>query len=226
METDSYHERYHRQELIQGWEQKKLSNARVGIISGGCLGEFVSLGLTALGIGEIRILTNEKKGKSDFSFLDKLDDYSDYRGSEKAKVASSILKKINTTIEIIGIHSQIVSYSSFVLFNNPDVIVDATNSRNSKLLCVDYSKKNTIPFISLSAGYNKGIVDVNPDDKKLEKHFEYNNESQNPIISSVLSGFAIDEIRKILLPLNKNDKVCTKSLVYNLAENDPFGGLN
>ena len=58
METDTYHERYHRQGLIQGWDQKKLSNGRVGIISRSYLGEFVSLGLAALGIGEIRILTS------------------------------------------------------------------------------------------------------------------------------------------------------------------------
>lgn len=222
--TEIYHERYQRQSLIKGWDQKKLTNAKVSIIGNGYLGEFLSLGLVALGIGNIRIFSNEKNGKkTNASFLNKFKEYSEYKGNEKVKICASVLKKINKTVNIIGIYATMVDKSLFQLLNNPHIVIDTTNNSQSKLLCLEYCKAKKIPFISLAAGQEDGVVDINPDTKKLGGQFKYDGKYQNSIVSNVLTGFAIDEIRKFFLPLDKNESICKKSLMYSLTNENRFG---
>ena len=47
--------KYERQSCIDGWDQTKLSDARVALIGAGALGNHVCLGLIGLGIGTIKI---------------------------------------------------------------------------------------------------------------------------------------------------------------------------
>lgn len=212
--TQQYQERYARQELIKDWDQKKLTNSKVCVIGHEMLSEFVNLGLTALGIGEIRIITSAKNGKME-SLLEKFKNYTSYKGNEKASILAYVLKKINPSIEIIDIHTEIFNEGYFPLFNTPKVVIDTTNNKKSKLMCMRYCKENRIYFISISAGNVEGVMDVNPDDQKIKEHFAFEEQLQNNIISEILAGFAVDEVRKIILPL-KNEKMCNKTLRYKL----------
>lgn len=219
--TQQYQERYARQELIKDWDQKKLTDSRVCILGSDMLSEFVNLGLAALGIGEIRIITSAKNGKGD-GILGKFKNYTNYDGNEKASIFAYVLKKINPGIEIIDLHTEIFNEGYFPLLNNPKVVIDTTNDKKSKWMCMDYCKGNNVPFVSVSAGDFEGIVDVNPDDQKINGHFAFEGQLQNGIVSEVLAGFVVDEVRKILLPLNKNEKVCKRTLRYRLNAIERF----
>ena len=213
--TQQYQERYARQELIKDWDQKKLTNSKVCVIGYDMLSEFVNLGLAALGIGELRIITSAKNGKMD-GILGKFKNYTSYKGNEKSSIFAYVLKKINPGIEIIDVHTEIFNDGYFPLFNNPKVIINTTNNKKSKLMCMNYCKEYNVPFISVSAGEFDGIVDVNPDDQKIKEHFAFEEQLQNVIVSEILAGFVVDEVRKILMPLNKNERVCKKTLRYKL----------
>src|SRR3989338_4080305 len=60
--------RYHRQELIEGWQQDKLSGATVTIVGSDLLAQYCAIPLAALGVGRLRLLdTARSHGES---FLD------------------------------------------------------------------------------------------------------------------------------------------------------------
>lgn len=219
--AQKFYERYSRQELIKNWDQSKLTNSRVVVIGDGFLSEFINLALVALGIGEVRIVSHERIGKNDSSFLNKLKN-GGYKGNEKAKVFSYALKNINPTIKIIDINTKIFDKNYFVLFNNPDIIIDSTDDITTKRLCADFCKENNVDFIAASAGGLYGLVDINPDESKLNEHSALEGQNQNKIISEILGGFVADEVRKILMPLNNNEKVCKKTLRYSLKDNERF----
>ena len=48
--------RYDRQERIQGWNQKKISEGKVLVLGAGALGNEVVKNLTLIGLGHILIL--------------------------------------------------------------------------------------------------------------------------------------------------------------------------
>ena len=219
--TQQYQERYARQEIIKGWVQKKLTDARVVVLGHDALSEFVNLGLTALGIGEIRVVTNAKNGKQE-NIISRFKDYTNYNGNEKAKIFSYVLRKINPSVNVIDIHTKLFNNNYTVVFNNPKVVIDVTNDKDSKVLCAEYCKEHKMDFISAIAGPAYGIVDVNPDSQKLKEHFVLEKEKQDLIVSQILAGFVIDEVRKILLPLNANEKLCKKTLRYNLTGTERF----
>jgi len=52
--------RYDRQEMIEGWDQSKLQNAKIGIVGAGHIGNFLSASFAALGVGDIRIYDDER----------------------------------------------------------------------------------------------------------------------------------------------------------------------
>ena len=58
--------RYNRQELIEGWDQKKLRDASITIVGADLLGQYILIPLLALGVGKLRILGNEKIRKGFF----------------------------------------------------------------------------------------------------------------------------------------------------------------
>lgn len=217
-----YQERYARQELIQGWVQQKLTDARVVVVGHDLLSEFINLGLAALGVGEIRIFTNYKNGK-EVSVLGKLKRYIRYKGSEKAKMMAHVIKRLNNTIKAIDVHTELFTKEYFPLLNNPKIIIESTNNQKSKLMCWQYCKNNKISFISACASDTYGFVDVNPDESKLKNQFQIGEDKdQNLIVSEILAGFVIDEARKILLPLTQKEKVISKTLKYDLAGDNRF----
>lgn len=220
--ANEFSERYARQQLINNWDQKKLSSATVVVIGAGLLGEFVNLGLAALGVGEIRIVTSERNGKKDNGVLGKLKKYTKYNGDEKAKIFANVLKKLNPTIQVIDIHTELFTENYFVLFNSPKIVIDTTNDQQSKLMCQKYCKENKTTFVSCCSNDVYGLVDVNPDEAKLSEHFKFEDKEQGSIVSEVLAGFVIDEVRKVLMPLNQNDKTVKKTLKYNLIDKERF----
>ena len=217
-----YHERYSRQELIKNWDQKKISEARVAVVGGELFAAFVCLGLAALGIGEIRIITNEKEKKDQYSVFSKFKKYINYNGNEKAKTLVATLKVFNPTIKPIDIHTEMFGKEYYPVFNNPRVVIDITNKKESKVLCMEYCKERIIPFISGVVGDQSGLMNVNPDENELTQQMIISNQQQNPIISEILAGFIIDETRKVILPLNKNETLVKKTLKYNLTEKERF----
>lgn len=211
--------RYQRQaELISGWDQKKLKNATVGILGSDSIAELTAVGLTALGIGNLRLMDN--KPKNEHGFLAKISNCS----SNKSHVAimETALSKINNGIEIPPIHSSLVTPTSCELLNSPDVLIEATNNLNSKKLALLYGKRKKIPVIITGADTERGQFQIVKDQEiTLDSYKIYEGKEQGFLVSEVLAGLICDETRKKILPLEK-DKPMKGVFYYNISEKDKF----
>ncbi len=180
--------RYNRQELIDGWDQEKLSNAKVAIIGDGSLAEYIALPLAAMGIGELRIIGDSNGG----SFLD----FTETEGS-KAKYLEECLKKVNPDVDIYGINAKLDNYPSAYFLDGVDIVIDTTNDSYSKAIAL-----GDVPFISASSKKEFGRYSMLRSGSLAEnKHLmtEFDGEEQDPFVSMVLGGIVADEVKKLIM---------------------------
>jgi len=214
-----------RQNRIWGREnQGRLYDAKVVVNGNGLLSEMVLGGLAGLGIGEVFIFDNTKNNVFQRSFLTdsgKLD----YR----ARDLKQTLGRINPYIQIYAYKSifseSILDYEGF----RPDIIVDASNSLQSKEKVLDYLKENPdTSFISGCANHKKSLVSVLDEDKSnvddlLCNLGEFDRQTQGGLVSSVAGGIMADEIRKKIFQINEKDRPVENRFFYNLDSKSRIG---
>lgn len=201
-------ERYSRQSLIKGWNQKKLESGYIAIVGGNytsALTSFIASGLSAMGVGKI-LLTGERTGDAGiFGFDGKLEEYIAALNSDVTAYFNEVkLSNQDITEEVL----------SETINEKPNIIIDVSNESDSQSTCLDYGKKNKIPvFVGISniAGF---IFLRSVEDNKqknieelIKLTLEFNkDEEQNEgkLNSSILASIIIDETRKKLMPLNRD----------------------
>ncbi|MEX2104097.1 MAG: ThiF family adenylyltransferase, partial [Bacilli bacterium] len=144
-------DRYSRQELfspigIEG--QKKLSGKHVLIIGAGALGTASAESLARAGVGKITIADRDYV---EWSNLGRQQLYSEKDAIEripKAVAAENRLKEINSEIDINGIVTDVSTDEIVRLVSqNVDLILDATDNFDIRLIINDASQKYRIPWI-------------------------------------------------------------------------------
>lgn len=200
-DTMAVDDRYNRQELISGWNQKKLENSRVVVIGSGNLANYALVSLAALGVGNIEIYDSAKvEGDKEFLLFEARE------GEPKAKSLEAMLQKINPTSRIKGINVPL-STPLMAMIGNPDLIIDATNSKKSKQDILKYGKSRGVKVISGSTTMDSAeMYFVNPGDEFGEAALvAYDGEPQGIILSGILGGVITEEVRKALMPLDALD---------------------
>ena len=233
--------RYQRQAQLlagEGWNQLKLTNARVAVIGNGSLANYCALTLAAFGFGNIDIYCQGKFNPSNFSRDNsngELPDYSEgflyydaNSGDSKAIALEDIIHKINPEVKITATNIGMNRPENYNLMEKPHIVVDATNDPASKLSAIDYSLLNSIPIVSMSAGKHKGGVGLltsrTPDKRKIIENIVFNdlkNQKQDPVISQLIAGIGIEEVRKIINPMRR-ENVIDDIIIYNLLSNARF----
>ena len=212
-------DRYNRQELIQGWNQEKLERSRVVVVGSGSLANYTLASLAAIGVGNIEIYDPAKvNAEHDGEFLL----FGAKQGDSKTKALEEILKQINPGLRVKGLPMNLSSPLISIL-GKPDLIIDATNSPQSKQSILLYGNSKKIGVISTSADYVRSeMYYVSPgEDTEKAKLKEYFGKHQGSIPSGVMGGLITEELRKILMPLDKTDTP-VKSLSYSLASDRRF----
>lgn len=226
--------RYHRQELIEGWDQEKLRSAKVVIIGDGKLAEYVAIPLAALGIGEIRIIgnadsrkfldfedpqnysrkaakTRARKGKMQREFSsDEMtsDEKSSILSADMAfepKYLADCIKGMNPEIKASGYCGSLASEASKYMLSGMDLVIDATNDSFSKSLASDFEK-----YISVTGSGNIGMVSSKQVEKRKEHVFAVSGE-EDAALSIVLGGLAAGEAKKMLM----GEEVSEDPVIYN-----------
>ncbi len=212
--------RYNRQEIIEGWDQEKLTKTRAVIVGADVLANFTAIALASVGIGNIEIYSNkkvDKENKKEFLY------FSAKEGMPKVQALEQILHQINSSIRAKGMNMSLEQSPLISILGKPDVIIDATNSSKSKNSILEYAKNKGIKVISASADESGAEMHiVNPGDDylgaKLEKYF---GKEQGVIASEVLGGMITEELRKIAMPIGKQD-LLVKKILYSLAAPNRF----
>ncbi len=143
-------DRYSRQSLFPGIGeegQQKLGSSRVVIIGCGALGTVIATSLVRAGVGKVKIIDR------DFIEYHNLQrqvifDEEDIRDElPKAIAAERHLRKVNSSVEVEGIVTD-VNYANIErLVAGADLILDGLDNMETRLLINDVSLKHNIPWI-------------------------------------------------------------------------------
>ncbi|MBI5065963.1 ThiF family adenylyltransferase [Candidatus Woesearchaeota archaeon] len=208
-------DRYNRQELIKGWNQELLSNARIAVIGSGYLANYTLTALAALGIGNLEIYDTAKVGEDKEFLL-----FSAELGESKVKSLEKILSKINPVSKIKGVGISFETPSLALMLGKPEIVIDVTNSSKSKSTILNYASSKGINVISASSDDDMAEVFIN---NLKENAFlkEYNGVKQGRVVSGIIGGMIAEEVRKMIMPLDKND-IPAKTAAYSLSAQRRF----
>jgi len=140
--------RYSRQvilEVIGEGGQEQLLDSSVAIIGCGALGTVISNNLVRAGIGKVGIIDRDLVEISNLqrqTLFDEMD-----IGRPKAKIAAGKLRKVNSQIAIESIVDDVHPTNIESLIDGYDLIIDATDNMETRLLLNDACIKSDIPWI-------------------------------------------------------------------------------
>ncbi|KYK25916.1 hypothetical protein AYK26_01405 [Euryarchaeota archaeon SM23-78] len=206
--------RYSRQELIKGWDQKKLEESLVTIVGSDVLAQYIVIPLVALGVGSMRLIDSGVAQRD--MFLD-----FELRGKSRVKSLEQKLAEINPNVRVNGLNTDLISDASQYFLEKSDLVIDATNNPRSKALCLDYCVETNTPLIVTSCmeGFGK-LRNYNDEGRDVVLLFpEFYAHFQDEFISMVLGGIVAEETKKILM---KDMEPLKNPVYYNLLNADRF----
>lgn len=154
-------ERYEKQILFHeiGLEgQMKLLNKKVVIIGCGALGTVISNNLVRSGVGFIKLIDRDYIEISNLQRQNLFDEDDIINNLPKAVAAANKLKRINSSIIIESILTDVNSKNIESLCEGMDVIMDATDNLQTRYLINDISIKLNIPWIYGGAIGSTGMI--------------------------------------------------------------------
>ncbi len=131
VDVDADESRYHRQELISWWDQRRLAAARVLVVGAGALGNELLKNLTLLGIGKVLVIDMDRIENSNLSrcVLFRESD----EGSYKAEVAASAARSINPDLQIGAIIGDVRVDIGLGVFDAADIVLGGLDNREARL---------------------------------------------------------------------------------------------
>ena len=147
--TKNLIERYSRQIILKKIGvigQKKLLKSSVLIVGAGGLGSPIAIYLTALGIGKIGIIDNDKVEISNLAR--QIIFTSNDINKKKAPTAINKLKQINPNIKLESFEKKLTKKNISVIAKNFDLIVDGSDNFRTRFLINDYCLKNKKILVS------------------------------------------------------------------------------
>ncbi|MCK4439723.1 HesA/MoeB/ThiF family protein, partial [Candidatus Bathyarchaeota archaeon] len=131
-----------------GWGiegQEKLKAAKVAVIGIGGLGCPTSIYLTAVGVGKIILIDNEKFGLNNLNR--QILGWQRDIGKSKAKVAKEKLEALNSEIEVEAVVAEITRDNVHNLIGDVDVVVDGQDNWKTRFILNEYCVTRGIPFV-------------------------------------------------------------------------------
>ncbi|KOS30335.1 thiamine biosynthesis protein MoeB [Bacillus anthracis] len=142
--------RYSRQELfspIGEKGQKKIRKKHVLIIGAGALGTANAETFVRAGIGKLTIADRDYVEWSNLQRQQLYTEKDAKKNIPKAIAAKKHLKKINSEVKIKALVTDVTAEEMEELVKNVDVIIDATDNFETRLIINDISQKYNIPWI-------------------------------------------------------------------------------
>ncbi|MFZ7945250.1 MULTISPECIES: ThiF family adenylyltransferase [Bacillaceae] len=156
-------ERYSRQILFPaiGEEgQRKLLKSRVVIVGAGALGTVIANHLVRSGVGSLRLIDRDLVELSNLQRQTLFDEEDAALHLPKAVAAQNRLKKINSTVSVEAVISDVNLDNAEDLLAGYDVIVDGTDNFMTRFLINDVAVKHGKPWVHGAAVSSRGMFAV------------------------------------------------------------------
>jgi adenylyltransferase/sulfurtransferase len=131
LRVDATDGRYHRQTLIDWWDQFRVSGTRVVVIGAGALGNEICKLLALIGAGYTLIYDGDRIERSNLS-RSVLFRESD-EGSPKAEVAARQMRAINPDVHAHAIVGNVLAHAGLGVFAWADVVIGAVDNREARV---------------------------------------------------------------------------------------------
>lgn len=243
MKIDLTDGRYSRLELINWWDQKILSGAKIFVAGCGALGNEIIKNLAMLGIGEICVadMDNVEESNLSRSILFRYED----KGRPKAEVACQRAKEINESININYFIGNIFSLGTGV-FRDFDIVIGGLDNREARLFINQSCWKVNRPWIDGAIEVLTGVARmfIPPDGAcyectMSETDYKILNKRKScmmlgideihegkipttPTISSIIAGLQVQEAVKYLHKRNDLLLLDGKGFVFTGNSNDSY----
>ncbi|MCF8323192.1 MAG: HesA/MoeB/ThiF family protein [Flavobacterium sp.] len=206
--------------------QEKLLNAKVLLVGVGGLGAAVLPYLVAAGVGEIGLIDDDIVDESN---LQRQVIYKNNSvGKRKVAEAKTMALDLNPNVKVNTFDEKLNPKNAISLFENYDIVVDATDNLKTKYLINDASVVTKTPFVYGSVFKFEGQVSVfnyqnGPSYRCLfsEQNLEAANCNESGVLGvsvGIIGMLQANEVLKMILEIG--EVLSGKLLVYNLLTND------
>ena len=218
-------------ESISIQDQIRLAESRIAVIGSGGLGGHVILLLARIGIGYLRIIDGDVFDETNLNRQPLCN--TETINKAKPKVAADVVNLINPSVEVSIITDKVNVANAEHILSEVDVIVDALDNMDDRLMVEKVAKKNRITFVhGAVAGFEGQVTTIFPEDKGLTFLYGENgcqvNDKYSPetiwgvpvLAPALIASMQAMEVVKILL---NRGGVFRNTLVHMDLEN---GQLN
>lgn len=218
-------------ESISIQDQIRLAESRIAVIGSGGLGGHVILLLARLGIGHLKIIDGDVFDETNLNRQPLCN--TENINKPKPKVAADVVNLINPSVEVSIITDKVNVANADNILSEVDVIVDALDNMDDRLMVEKVAKKNGIPFVyGAVSGFEGQVTTIFPEDKGLTFLYGKNgcqvNDKYSPetilgvpvLAPAMIASMQAMEVVKILL---NRSGVFRNTLVHIDLEN---GQLN
>lgn len=150
--------RYHRQSLIEWWDQRRLAEARALVIGAGALGNEILKSLALMGIGRVLVYDLDAVEVSNLSrgVLFRDGDV----GEPKAAVAARRMVELNPDVRALGHDHNVVFRAGLGVFLWADVVICAVDNREARLFVNGACARLGRPWVDGGIEGLSGVVRV------------------------------------------------------------------
>ena len=228
--SDQELERYNKHILLDEIDyhgQKSLKNKHVVLVGLGGLGSPIAYYLASSGIGKITIIDNDKV---DLSNLQRqiLFDVSDI-GCSKVVAAKRRLLLLNPELNILPVDKKICKDSQSSIFNDCNLIIDATDNFKTRCLINKFSLANKVPLVMGAAIKFQGQIAIFRNDQDNEPCYNclYEDVLEDDAcinsgvlasLTGVIGSIQTSEVFKLLLDIG--DQLNSKLLLVDIKNNE------
>lgn len=135
-----------RQELIQGWDQKKVSQARVLVCGAGALGNELCKSLALLGIGKIFLVDFDYVELSNLSRCIFFNEQHATARVKKADIVAKRIEELNPEVKVEALVDRIENID-ISLYKTIDIALGAVDNLAARYWVNQYCYWNSVPYI-------------------------------------------------------------------------------
>ena len=179
--------RFARQQILTGWDQDRLSSARVAIVGTGPMAYLSGMMAVAMGMGQLVLVGDGKAGNVS-------DRFASWR---------RVFGRINPETEIRCQPHKLGGIPG----EGVDGMLVATNDLESHVVAQKLSQCADVTVVAGSAASRLGTWGSIHADKRTKA---LSRCRENPVLSQIIAALLVEELRKRLLPLPNEAGPCTR----------------
>jgi adenylyltransferase/sulfurtransferase len=148
--------RYHRQALLEWWNQDRVTQARILVVGAGALGNEILKLLALLGVGQVLVYDMDRVECSNLSRGVLFRDAD--AGAFKVEAAVARMRELNPEVTVVGRPENVVHKVGLGVFLWADVVISGVDNREARVFVNSACARTGRPWVDGAIESFSGIV--------------------------------------------------------------------